>query len=65
MSDVVQLIRRVGVGGQRERGFGNYYFKFHVQILLSSIGLKNGAHNICPLRNQFQMLFVTNRGIGS
>ena len=23
-------------------------------------GLKNGAHNICPLRNQFQMLFVTN-----
>ena len=44
------------------------YFEFCVQILVLS-GLKDGSNNIRPLRNQFQMLNVTNRswkfGVGS
>ena len=37
------------------------YFEFCVQILVPPSGLKDGSNNICPLRNQFQLLFVTNR----
>ena len=48
-----------------KKRFGNCYFEFHVQILITPGGLQNGAHNICPLRIQFQMLSVTNRGVGS
>ena len=37
------------------------YFEFCVQILVPPSGLKDGSNNIRPLRNQFQMLNVTNR----
>ena len=37
------------------------YFKFCVQILVPPSGLKDGSDNIRPLRNQFQMLNVTDR----
>ena len=43
--------------------FLQFYFRIHVQILVTSSNFKSGAHNICPQRNQFQMLFVTNRGV--
>ena len=46
-----------------EKSFGNCYFEFHVQILFTPSFLQNEAHNIRPLRNQFQMLFVTNKGL--
>ena len=48
-----------------KKRFGNCYFEFHVQILVTPGGLQNGAHNIFPLGIQFQMLSVTNRGVGS
>ena len=47
-----------------KKRFGNCYFEFHVQILVTPGGLQNGAHNIFPLGIQFQMLSVTNRGVG-
>ena len=37
------------------------YLEFRVQILVLSSGLKDGSNKIRPLRNQFQMLNVTNR----
>jgi len=57
-------------GGQRagwnRKSFCNCCFEFHsvlfcVQILVPPSGLKDGSNNIRPLRNQFQMLLVTNR----
>ena len=37
------------------------YFKFCVQILVPPSGLKDRSNDIRPLRNQLQMLNVTNR----
>ena len=36
-------------------------FEFCVQILVPPSGLTDGSNNIRPLRNQFQMLNVTDR----
>ena len=53
-----------GLGGKKVSAIvalSSFILYFCVQILVPPSGLKDGSNNIRPLRNQFQMLNVTNR----